>query len=260
VQGESTTRIAVAHEVEAADPPGFAWEDQHVVLDGSQVGGATAGTPTVVDFSGIYGLYFASMPEMGVEDLYRCDTVDGEVYENCKMVLDHAEAGENGAGGILMPYVMWVGEGWRIWFIAVSGGEDPVRRMYTARSDDGWTWTDVELEIDVGTMGEEDGANIYDPFVMPEEDGYRLIYAGLADGDPLSGKRLIEAYSTDAENWEGFSVSLSPGCEGSLDAYAVDGPWVKMTDQGPRLYFDGRDVSDTETFHRRILTATAILE
>lgn len=257
IQGDDgRSRIAVADEVASVDPPGFTWENARAVLDGSLVGAADAGGPAAIDLGGVTAVYFSGGGEGGKSDIFRCDTPDGDEYVNCAKVLDNADAGDDGAGGIHLPHVLESEGGFRMWFIAISGDADPIRRLYTATSTDGKTFTDATLALDVGALGEEDANSIYDPFVMRDAGGYRLMYSGLADGDPFSGKRLIEAFSTDGLDWSGFAVTVAPGCQGEYDAYAVDGPWVTMTDAGPRLYLDGRDTLDSETTRRRILTAS----
>ncbi len=197
-------------------------------------------------------LWFDAFPgERPAPSIHRCDSDDGVELRDCAVVLGPDSSDEPGdALGVHVPHVLLQEGIWRMWYVGL--GEDGRRRLFHARSEDGWSWASQGLFLDLGSYGYEDGGSLYTPHVWWDGELWRLLYAGLGDGPHVQGKRLIGACSEDLEVWEDLQVVMEPGCHGELDAHNADGPWVWGSAQGPRLLYDGLDGFDPLESQRRL--------
>lgn len=251
VSGDDAHQRIARATVSAHDDGSVTWDDPHVVLEPFDFSATDlAGPMLFVDDDGSSWLFFDLIPAGGDgPDLWRCATVDGETFTDCAEVIAHADLPDDASVGVQLPYVVGMDGGYRSWFTTVDAAQE--RRVYTMVSDDLVAWTDPELVIDLGNLGGQDDASIYDPMVIAVDGGYDLFYAGLADGSEFAGKRLIEGHSTDARTWSDFVVVLEPGCAGADDTLKVDGPALVPDGDAWRLYYDGAAEPDGP---RRIFT------
>lgn len=225
-------------------------------LTGASLGTQDASSPApVVGPDGGVALFFDawSAGELG---LWRCDLDPVGQPDRCEGVLATGTHGALDAGGAQIPTVVVDPDGlWRLWYTGLDAGG--VRHILASTSPDGWVWEPPTLAVDVGSAGAWDATSVYSAFVWRDGPLWRMLYAGRSEHEGYQVKRLIEAWSDDAETWTDHTMTLDLGCVGAEDAWRVDSPWVVPEGGGWRLYYDGFDDPLTDVGTRRVLSAVS---
>ncbi len=233
-----------------------AWTEVDVVLQGIDVDLGEVSSPAIATRpdGGLTLFFDGTHPQEGLS-LWRCDLGEGGSWDDCGLIHPQGGAGGLDALGAQIPFALHDGERWRLWYTGEDGGG--VRRVLVTSSADGLTWDPPEIAVDLEAEGSWDTTSAYSPFVWRDATGWRLLYAGRALHEDYLVKRLIEARSDDGWAWTDHTGTLDLACEGTVDTWRVDSPWVVPEGDGWRLYYDGFDHPLTDEGTRRILTATA---
>ncbi len=100
---------------------------------------------------------------------------------------------------------------YKIWYTGLDNSG--VRRILSAVSTNGITWTSHAVSLDVGTSI-WDATAAYRPSVLLEDGVYKMWYTG-EDVDGL--QRILYTYSSDGSTWVAPRVAIVPASEGEAD-------------------------------------------
>ncbi|MEJ2636553.1 MAG: T9SS type A sorting domain-containing protein [Calditrichia bacterium] len=108
---------------------------------------------------------------------------------------------------------------WHLWYSGVDEAYD--NRIGHATSPDGILWTKDTLNpvLDIGTVNPWDSSEVLHPYVICENDTFRMWYNGYGSGT----QRILYAWSTDGSAWTRYTdhPMLEPGPPGSWDSYEL---------------------------------------
>lgn len=176
---------------------GFDWHGCATVVEGDLLAGIDDDVLSghVVRTGETYRMYYTGASA----DVWRilvAESVDGETWTDHRVLLDLGSQGEHDSSSLYNPFVMQVGEEWRLLYsgrapMEVEGTTRLVKRLVGARSDDGLAWEDFHLALDLGCAGEADAWRLDEPWVAPDGDGWRLWYDGFDQLEYEPGVRRI---------------------------------------------------------------------
>jgi hypothetical protein len=132
---------------------------------------------------------------------------------------------------------------YRMWF---SEYDMAHWRIRCATSNDGMTWTDQGLALDIGDPGDPDDRYIYMPSVLIEPDGTYVMFYSASDGNPYNYVEIYYATSPTglAGSWTKQGLSLKRGEEGDYDEIQAIRPTITMRLDGLfELWYSGYDGS-----------------
>jgi len=150
------------------------------------------------------------------------------------------------ANHLLRPWVVYDGSSFTMWYAGEnSQGAD---RIGMATSNDGISWTKYSGNpvLDIGSPGSWDGDSVGDPYVIHEDNQYRMWYTGQTWGATPADDmyRIGYATSPDGIRWTRYSENpvLTTGSLGSWDDRRVWRPSVISTGSGYVMYYRGAAV------------------
>ncbi len=151
-----------------------------------------------VDEEGTWRLWYTGLDNSRARRILASISSDGWSWETPMLSLDLGTAGSWDDTSLYAPFVWRDATGWRMLYAGRTrfGEEHLVKRLIEARSDDGVSWTDATMVLDLGCEGSWDAWRLDSPWVVPEGSGYRLYYDGF--DDPLTEvgiRRILTATS-----------------------------------------------------------------
>jgi len=122
-------------------------------------------------------------------------------------VLLPGETGEWDDLSVRNPYVIAVGDGYRMYYAGDSGDRDahPDRHIGMASSDDGATWTkNDDPVLAIGAEGAWDEMRVFEPVVLATDDGFVMFYASSRVYESEVRRTYMYGYavSDDGINWD----------------------------------------------------------
>ncbi len=229
------------------------WVKHGIVLDlggwgeDQQVGG-----PSVLQLpNGTYVMYYLGKGNDGTTVYYRifrAFSYDGLEWHKQGMVLNYG--GAYAGNSVYHPNVWIAPDGtYHMWYAGQNPESGNRARILHATSPDGFNFVYDKLEINFGSTTEPDSVNT--PFVMPEDDGYRMWYTGTA-WTPLKNVINSAHKANLADAWVKDGTVLQNN--GVYDYPHAQRPWVLRTDAGYEMFYSGTDASGIT----RILHATSV--
>ncbi len=143
---------------------------------------------------------------------------------------------------------------YRMWY---SEYDEVHWRIGHATSNDGMTWTDQGVVLDIGSPGDPDSHYVYYPAVMIEPDGTYIMFYCPFDGNPNNILDIHYATSPDGmgASWTKEGLTIKHGEEGDYDEVQAYLPsTIRMRpDDLHELWYTGYD-----GYHRRMMLALEI--
>jgi hypothetical protein len=133
---------------------------------------------------------------------------------------------------VLLPAVLDIEGMWRMWYV---GRDGRTRRIHSATSPDGITWTKHGVAVDVGAPGDCDYFGTDCPSVVSVDGALLMLYgAG-------SSRSIAAAMSGDGQKWTKLGPILHRAtCVGMTSEYAFY-PAIAEEDGVGRVVFAGED-------------------
>lgn len=203
-------------------------------------------SPTVLRIDGVYHMYYAGLSsEISTIGLATSD--DGLTWTAQGQVLD-VEADAWDGSGLLPGSAQILDDGRiRLWYTGTNGD---IPRIGSAISDDGLSFTREEGEtkpwiFTTGSPGEWDDSGVRDPYVISDEEGDQLWYAGY-DGEQwylgyASRAAGESSWTRSTDEASGETRSILGVFTGMFHADGVLRPVPTETDDGWVVYFTGED-------------------
>lgn len=142
---------------------------------------------------------------------------------------------------------------YRMWF---SEYDKSHWRIRYATSNDGMTWNDQGLAIDIGAPGDPDDLYVYMPSVLIEPDGTHVMFYSASDGNPYNNVEIYYATSPTglAGSWTKQGLSLRRGEKGDPDEVQAIRPTLTRRPDGlHELWYSAYDGSN-----RRLMLALEV--
>jgi len=145
------------------------------------------------------------------------------------MVVDLSSEGTYDTTHILRPHVLKEDDGtYKMWYGGFDGSD---YRIIYCDSEDGLSWSNFEMVVDIGDEGTYDTDRALDPWVIKDGSTYKMWYQGY-DG---SNNRVIYCDSSDGKTWSNHEMVVDLSDEGTYDtdsagccAVIKDGATYKM--------------------------------
>jgi len=119
---------------------------------------------------------------------------------------------------------------WQMYLWGVPAAQTQGSQIYRATADEpGGPWTgDPEPVVPIGHLGDDDDGGLDFPAVVPDGDGYVMLYSANGGDQPNSG-RILLARSDNGVTWQKAGRIIDPTvCGGAADFIAI-----------PRLFNEG---------------------
>lgn len=175
---------------------GTTWSGHQMVVDVNQEGTYDVNhalTPTVIKDGSVYKMWYMAFGAAAWRILYATSS-NGTSWSNYQMVMDLGPGGGYDDAQLYSGHVFKEGTTYKHWY----GGHDGtnIRIMY-ADSNNGTTWSNRQLVLDIGLEGINDATSCYYPGMISEDGVYKLWYTG-SDG---SNTRILYAKSFNGIDW-----------------------------------------------------------
>jgi hypothetical protein len=240
----SGTPVSITANIQGDRSISSEWLKHGVVLD---VGGwgedLHVHGPCVLQLeNGTYLMFYSGKMNDGASSSYyhrifRAFSYDGLAWHKEGMVLNYG--GAYAGNAVYHPNVWIAPDGtYHMWYAGQNPESGNRARILHATSPDGFNFIYDGMEINFGSAIEP--ASVNTPFVMPNDNGYRMWYLGTA-WSPLRNW-INHAHKTNlADAWVKDGTVLWN--DGIYDNPHAQRPWVLPTDAGYEMFYSGTDVN-----------------
>jgi len=188
---------------------GINWTKQGMVLDygSAYEENGVAHPHVIIDNEGNYQMWYTGIGYSGGYRYYIHRAVsydDGITWQKLGRELTYGSSAD--PDGVAMPFVLFDGIEWRMWYSGVEWGSTDVGRICHAHKStlaESWIKDGVVLNND----GEYDSIKSQYPFVKQTSEGYEMYYTGQ---DFQTTKRLLHAESSNGITWTRTGVIIEP--------------------------------------------------
>ncbi len=146
--------------------------------------------------------------------ILRATSQDNKTWVKQGVCLNLGEAGSFDSVHVVYPYVIKVGDTYKMWYTANDGAKH--WRIGYAASVDGIIFKERALNLDVGPAGSLDAEHVQSPIVLKQGGVYIMWYAGFGGYPPAW--RILRATSLDGVSWQKQGLALDRGKAGDYDS------------------------------------------
>lgn len=146
--------------------------------------------------------------------ILRAASSDGKTWVKQGVALNLGEPGSFDSAQAVYPYVIKVGDTYKMWYTANDGTKH--WRIGYAASVDGIIFKERQLALDVGQPAGLDSEHVQSPVVLRQGSIYIMWYAGFGGYPPAW--RILRATSLDGLAWQRQGLALDRGAASDYDS------------------------------------------
>lgn len=156
--------------------------------------------------------------------------------------------------------IIKVGDTYYVWYSRMHSPETAgywATIWYATSKDEGHTWEEQGMALDVGQEGEFDSHSVFTPNIMAHKGKYYLYYTGVK---PTPGKDNHEFENNSTNDFTAIGLAVADSPEGpfvrvennpilevsevpeDFDSYRIDDASLLVKDQKIWLYYKGRSI------------------
>lgn len=146
--------------------------------------------------------------------ILRATSSDAKNWAKQGVALNLGEPGNFDSVQVVYPYVIKVGDTYKMWYAANDGTKH--WRIGYAASVDGIIFKERQLALDVSPAAGLDSEHVQSPVVLKQGSVYIMWYAGFGGYPPAW--RILRATSLDGISWQKQGLALDRGTAGDNDS------------------------------------------
>ena len=218
----------------ATSADGITWANETMVMNIGAEGTydtSHVAHPCVIKEGATYKMWYAGHDGSKWRILYATSS-NGTTWTGHTMVLSFDVEGTYDKQHIYGPHVINDDGTYKIWYTGMDNSN--IERIMYASSDDGVSWSNHAMTIDIGDEGTYDTADVLSPTVIKDEGTYRIWYTGYT-----SAYRILYATSSDGINWSGHTMVIDKNIEGVYDVTHANHAAILNDGLTWRMYYAG---------------------
>ena len=164
------------------------------------------------------------------------ESTNGVDWFDFQLAVDRGSQGTCDAKGIWAPTVIKDGHLYRMWY--AGSDADATFRIIYSESDDGVSWRNFQLAVDINSQGTYDSWFVDTPMVIKDGGLFKMWYTGAALPFNIN---IIYCESDDGIKWRNFQLAVDTGSEGIYDTNYAYRPAVISELGYGKMWYRGDD-------------------